>query len=174
MPFRPSFIVSTNDLPERSHVYPQSDEAMGPARSIGRAAGLVRLGINIQRLPPGTRSSWPHAESDEEEFVYVIDGEVEAWIDGSLHSMKSGDLVAFPAGTGICHCMINNSQREALLLVGGEVAKASNRICYPLNPSRRADLKESDWWHDAPSRELGDHDGLPDLLRDAKRSGGKS
>jgi hypothetical protein len=53
-------------------------------------------------------------------------------------------------------------------LVDGEVAKASNRICYPLNPSRRADLRESDWWHDAPSSELGDYDGLPDLLREAK------
>ena len=104
---RPPFIVSASELPERSHVYPQSSEPMGPARSIGSASGLVRLGINLQRLPPGTRSSWPHAESDEEEFVYVIEGEVEAWIDGDLHRMRAGDLAAFPAGTGICHCFIN-------------------------------------------------------------------
>lgn len=82
--------------------------------------------------------------------------------------MKSVDLVAFPAGTGIGHHIINNSQREALLLVGGEVEEASNRICYPLDQSCRADLKESDWWHDAPSSELGDCDGLPDLLFEAK------
>lgn len=168
---RPPFIVSTGDLPERSHVYPQSDEEMGPVRAVGRAAGLVRIGINLQRLPPGKRSSWPHAESDEEEFVYVIDGEVDAWIDGELHPMRTGDLAAFPAGTGISHCFINNSEKDALLLVGGEPAKPTNRIVYPLNPSRRADLKPADWWHDVPSRELGDHDGLPDQLRVSNLSG---
>lgn len=165
---RPSFIVSAGDLPERTPVYPQSIEPLGPVRSLGRLAGLVRLGINLQRLPAGTRSSWPHAESDEEEFVYVIEGDVLAWIDGELHPMKAGDLAAFPAGTGISHCIINNSAQEALLLVGGEVAKASNRIVYPLNPSRRTDLSASDWWDDAPTRELGPHDGLPDALRDKR------
>ena len=162
---RPPFIVSAADLPERAHVYPHSDEAMGPARRLGAAAGLVRLGINLQRLPPGTRSSWPHAESDEEEFVYVIEGEVQAWIDGTLHPMRAGDLAAFPAGTGICHAFINNGTREALLLVGGEAAKASNRIVYPLHPSRRDDLPPDDWWHDAPPRESGGHDGRPDARR---------
>lgn len=168
MSSRPPFIVSTGELPERSHVYPQSEEEMGPVRSAGSAAGLVRVGINLQRLPPGRRSSWPHAESAEEEFVYVIHGEVDAWIDGELHRMLAGDLAAFPAGTGISHCFINNSEREALLLVGGEAAKPTNRIIYPLNPSRRVDLKPSDWWHDAPSRELRGHDGLPDQLRGSK------
>jgi len=171
MKSRPPFIVSTGELPEYTHVYPQSDEAMGPMRSAGSAAGLVRIGINLQRLPPGKRSSWPHAESSEEEFVYVIEGEVDAWIDGELYRMLAGDFAAFPAGTGICHCFINNSGREALLLVGGEAAKPGNRVVYPLNPSRRADLEAADWWHDAPSTKLGGHDGLPDQLRSSEQSG---
>ena len=165
MTTRPPFIVSAADLPERRHVYPQSDEPMGPTRRLGAAAGLVRLGVNLQRLPPGSRSSWPHAESDEEEFAYVIEGEVDAWIDGHLHRMTAGDLAAFPAGTGIAHCFINNGERDALLLVGGEAAKAHNRIVYPVNPSRRADMAPAEWWDDAPAQPLGGHDGLPDRLR---------
>lgn len=165
MKSRPSFICSTRDVPERVHVYPQSTEKMGPSRSLGKAAGLERIGIHLQRLPPGSRSSWPHAEENEEEFVYVIDGEVDAWVDGHVHRMTSGDLAAFPAGTGISHCFINNSEREALLLVGGEAARKGSRIFYPLNPSRRQDMKPSDWWDDVPKRELGPHDGLPDALR---------
>jgi uncharacterized cupin superfamily protein len=168
-PPRPPFIVSAADVPEDSHVYPHSDEPMGPARSLGAAAGLVRLGIHLQRLPPGSRSSWPHAESDEEEFVYVIAGTVDAWIDGRLHPMAAGDLVAFPAGTGIAHAILNNGDAEALLLVGGEASKSGNRIVYPLAPARRADMRPSSWWDDAPARALGDHDGLPDRLRDARR-----
>jgi len=162
---RPSFIRSAGEARERVHVYPQSSEPMGPVRSLGKEAGLERIGINLQRLPPGSRSSWPHAEENEEEFVYVIDGEVEAWIDGHLYRMASGDLAAFPAGTGISHCFINNGEREALLLVGGEAPKKGSRIFYPLNPSRRSDMKPSDWWEDVPRRALGPHDGLPDALR---------
>jgi uncharacterized cupin superfamily protein len=162
---RPSFIVATHEVAENTHVYPQSAEPMGPLRRVGKAAGLIRIGINVQRLPPGTRSSWPHAEEDEEEFVYVLQGEVDAWINGYLHRMVAGDLAAFPAGTGIAHCFINNGKTEALLLVGGEAPKAGSRIFYPLNPSRRADMKPSDWWADVPQQALGPHDGLPDSMR---------
>ena len=168
---RPQFIVSARDVPESTHVYPQSTEPMGPVRRIGRAAGLQRIGINLQRLPPGTRTSWPHAESREEEFVYVVEGEVDAWIDGHIHRMVPGDFAAFPAGTGISHCFINNGTSDALLLVGGEPAKAENRIVYPLNPSRRADMKDSDWWHEAPQTPSGPHDGLPDALRARQAAG---
>jgi uncharacterized cupin superfamily protein len=162
---RPAFIRSLSEASERTHVYPQSSEKMGPMRCLGKEAGLERIGINVQRLPPGSRSSWPHAEENEEEFVYVIEGEVDAWIDGNLHRMTHGDLAAFPVGTGICHCFINNGDREAVLLVGGEAPRMGSRIFYPLNPSRRSDMKPSDWWEDVPKRELGPHDGLPDALR---------
>lgn len=161
MSTRPSFIRSTSDVPEHTHVYPQSTEPMGPVRSLGKEAGLQRIGINIQRLPPGVRSSWPHAEEDEEEFVYVLVGEVEAWINGHTHLMRAGDLAAFPAGTGIAHCFMNNSSTEAVLLVGGEAPKKGSRIHYPLNPSRRDDMDPANWWDDVPRHELGPHDGRP-------------
>jgi uncharacterized cupin superfamily protein len=166
---RPPFIVSTKDVPEGTHSYPKSDEKMGPRRRVGEAAGLLRIGINVQRLPPGARSSWPHAEEDEEEFVYVLEGEVDCWIDGTLHRMSAGDLAAFPAGTGICHAFLNNGEREAALLVGGEADKPHSRIYYPLNPSRRTDLTRSQWWENVPARPQGPHDGMPDALRGSSR-----
>jgi uncharacterized cupin superfamily protein len=165
MPERPTCIRSTNEVSEHTHVYPQSSEPMGPVRRLGKEAGLDRIGVNIQRLPPGTRSSWPHAEENEEEFVYVIAGQVDAWIDGHTHRMEQGDLAAFPAGTGISHCFINNTEQEVVLLVGGEAPKPGSRIFYPVNPSRRQDMPEQYWWSDVPSRELGPHDGLPEALR---------
>lgn len=168
-PDRPACLRSTHEVEEVTHVYPQSQEPMGPVRRLGKAAGLQRIGINVQRLPPGTRSSWPHAEEDEEEFVYLISGQVDAWIDGELHHMQPGDLAAFPAGTGITHCFINNSESEALLLVGGEAPKPGSRIFYPLHPSRREDMPAQYWWQDVPARPLGPHDGLPDRQRVAPK-----
>lgn len=167
---RPACIRSTAEVPEHTHVYPQSTEPMGPVRRLGKEAGLARIGVNVQRLPPGTRSSWPHAEEDEEEFVYVIEGEVDAWIDGHTYRMVPGDLAAFPARTGIAHCFINNSPAPALLLVGGEAPRPGSRIFYPLHPSRREDMPAQYWWHDVPPQELGPHDGLPDALRADSRA----
>src|SRR5262245_47145285 len=106
MPERPPFIVSTRDVPESPGNYPKSDEMLSHGRAIGKTAGLLRLALHVERLPPGHRTSYPHAEQNEEEFVYVLEGEVQLWIDGHLHAMKPGDLAAFPAGTGICHTVI--------------------------------------------------------------------
>lgn len=160
-PSRPPFIISSLDVPERAHRYPNSTEEMAPARPIGRAAGLLRTGIHLVTVPPGKRTSYPHAESAEEEFVYVIEGEISAWIDGEVHRLKAGDFVAFPAGTGICHTFINDGERDACLLSGGEADKSDNRIYYPLNPERRSDMPRSRWWEDVPQRRRGAHDGKP-------------
>jgi uncharacterized cupin superfamily protein len=162
---RPPSIVSAATVAERRWAYPGSDEPLAFCRSLGHAAGLTAIGFNLIRLEPGTRSSWPHCEENEEEFAYVVEGRVDAWVDGHLHPMAPGDLIAWPAGTGICHTIINNSDGEAVLISGGEAAKPGSRIYYPLNPSRRDDLRPAEWWHDVPRRELGPHDGLPDARR---------
>jgi uncharacterized cupin superfamily protein len=99
----------------------------------------------------------------------VIEGEIDAWVDGVLHPMKAGDLAAFPAGTGICHALLNDGTREARLLVGGEADKGDNRIFYPLHPHRRGDMPWSGWWDDVPERPQGPHVGKPDALRARER-----
>ena len=167
---RPPFIIAAASVPERRHQYPNSDEYMGYERGIGRAAGLLKIGVNLMRMPPGSRSSWPHAEEKEEEFVYVLEGEVDAWIDGVVHPMRPGDFAAFPSGTGISHCFINNSAHEVLLLVGGEAGKRDGRIYYPLHPQRRNQMPWSGWWQDLPKHRLGPHDGIPDALRQRART----
>ena len=67
----------------------------------------MRLGIHHERLPPGRRLCWPHAEADEEEFVFVLEGEPDLWLDGQVRRLKPGDGVSFPAGTGIAHTFPN-------------------------------------------------------------------
>ena len=140
--------------------YDGDDELMRINAPLGRALGLTRIGIHHERLPPGRRTSFPHAESAEEEFVYVIEGTPDVWLDGHLYRLGPGDAVGFPAGTGLAHTFINHSADEVRLLVVGEASTDANRIVYPMNRERRP--LHPDWWDDAPDRPLGPHDGRPD------------
>lgn len=156
---RPSFIDHWKTLEgaDDSH-YPGDTELQAISAPLGRALGLTRIGIHHVRLLPGRRTSYPHAESAEEEFAYVLEGRPDVWIDGVLHALVPGDFVAFPAGTGICHTFLNNTSDEVRLLVGGERPKPENRIHYPLNQAHEA--TREDRWLDVEPRVLGGHDGM--------------
>ena len=140
-----------------------TDEPMSFGAAFGQHFGLLRLGLHHMRLTPGQRTSLPHAESVEDEFVYVIAGRPDVWLDGGLYPLVPGDGVGFPAGTGLAHSFLNNSETEVELLVVGDTDRVENRIVYPINPERKA--WRQDWWHDTPKRALGSHDGLTDLRR---------
>jgi uncharacterized cupin superfamily protein len=158
MPDRPDFIAHWTQLEgeDDSH-YPGDDELMSIGAPLGRKLGPTRIGIHHERLAPGRRTSYPHAESAEEEFVFVIEGRPDVWIDGHLHALEPGDAVGLPAGTGVSHTFLNNTGEEVRLLVVGEASKPENRILYPLNPVHEA--TREDRWTDAPRRPLGPHDG---------------
>ena len=163
---RPDFIRHWRELegPDDG-AYPGDTELMSIGAPLGRLLGLTRLGIHHERLLPGRRTSYPHAESSEDEFVFVLEGTPDAWIDGTLHRLTPGDGVAFPFGTGICHTFLNNTPQEVRLLVVGERNKPENRIHYPLNLEY---LKtRPDAWPDVPTRTLGDHNGMPRVEIDA-------
>ena len=160
---RPGFIGHCTELEDgQAGHYPEDAELMAFGAPLGRALGLTRIGIHHERLPPGRRTSYPHAESAEEEFVFVLEQAPDVWIDGELHRLSEGFSVAFPAGTGICHTFLNNTSQEVRLLVIGEVTKLENRICYPMNEAYEASRADrgADW----PARPLGPHNGKAGTL----------
>ena len=158
MPDSPNFIAHWSKLEHaKGHIYKGDTEEMGLDAAIGEKLGLTRIGIHHVRLKPGQRTSYPHAESAEEEFVFVIEGRPDAWIDGELHALAPGDSVAFPAGTGIGHTFLNNTADEVRLLVIGEKPKDESRIRYPLHQAHEA--TRPDRWLNPPARPLGPHDG---------------
>jgi uncharacterized cupin superfamily protein len=163
---RPPEILRWETIEGPEWTYSRSTEKMGRDADYGRHFGFKALGIHHVRLEPGRRSSFPHAESAEDEFVYVIVGTPDVWIDGYLHRLQPGDAVGFPAGTGQAHSFLNNSDEDVRLMVVGDTSKRKNRIVYPVNPERQKVL--TDWWHDAPVRDLGPHDGMTDKGRATK------
>ncbi|MBX3230092.1 MAG: GNAT family N-acetyltransferase [Labilithrix sp.] len=158
---RPPFIKHWRDVigPDEAG-YPGSEERFTIGSPIGRATGLLRIGVHHETLLPGRRSSWPHAERDEEELVFVLQGTPDVWIDGELHRLEPGDGVGFPCATGIAHTFINDTDQPVRLLSIGERSKPTHAVYYPLHPAHQEILGERDW-KDAPKRPLGAHDGKP-------------
>jgi len=163
MPRRPSCLVNWRDIERREEArHPATGEPRGFVADLGAAAGLRRLGLYHHRLPPGRRTSPPHAERDEEEMVFVLEGEPDLWQDGHLHRLHPGVAVGWPGGTGIAHTIVNSSDADVRLLTLGEASRYCSHVAFPTEP------KAADWfdkagkvWKDPPRRRRGPHDGKP-------------
>ncbi|WP_421234030.1 cupin domain-containing protein [Aeromonas jandaei] len=145
--------------------YPGSEERMSLGSALGRHFGFSRIGIHHEIVEPGHRTSWPHAEKTEDEFVHVLEGTPDVWLDGVLYRLQPGDSVGFKAGDGLAHTFINNTDEPVRLLCVGDRDRADNRIHYALHPEYNRQIGARHW-DDVPERELGAHDGLPDRLRE--------
>ena len=88
-------------------------------RRLGEAGGLTDFGVNLMTLPPGGWSSQRHWHSHEDEFVYVLEGELTLIEDGGESVLRAGDCAAFAKGTGDGHHMINRSAAPAIYLEVG-------------------------------------------------------
>lgn len=145
---RPPFVVRSSEVAEVEGCYPKPHDAekLSLYRDLGRAAGSASIGASRERLPPGRRSSFTHAHLREEELVYVLAGRPTLrWIPSGGEprecALAEGDLVAFPAGTGIAHVFRNDTADEVELFVVGE-RKAGERVVYPDDPSYAAWFEE--------------------------------
>jgi uncharacterized cupin superfamily protein len=165
---RPHFIRNIRDLPASRDSYPGDQELLSEGTPLSRPLGLTRLGIHQEVLPPGSWTSWPHAEEKEEEFVLVLEGAPELWLDGELFALSPGDVVGFVPGTGRAHTFINNGTEPVRLLVAGE-RLPDNRVYYPLHPEGYSGMPSSRRWTPESPPALGPHDGLPDALRGTRR-----
>lgn len=100
-------------------------------RRLGDAAGLTQFGVNLLRLQPGTWSSQRHWHSHEDEFIYVLTGEVTLLTDAGSEVLRAGDAAGFKAGDADGHCLQNHSGAEALVLEVGSRAPALDTTTYP-------------------------------------------
>jgi uncharacterized cupin superfamily protein len=89
---------------------------------LGDAAALTQFGVNLLRLPPGAWSSQRHWHTGEDEFVYVVSGEVVLATDAGEEVLRAGDCAGFPANDRDGHCLQNRSAQEAVVLeIGSRV-----------------------------------------------------
>jgi uncharacterized cupin superfamily protein len=85
-------------------------------QALGQAGGLTDFGVNLTHLPPGAWSSQRHWHSREDEFVYVLSGELTLITEAGEQWLRSGDCAAFPANVADGHHLINRSDTMAVYL----------------------------------------------------------
>lgn len=99
---------------------PFNDACAGRTRRrLGDAGALSDFGVNLMTLPPGRWSSQRHWHSHEDEFVYVLEGELTLVEDGGETLLKAGDCAAFPKRSGNGHHLNNQSSTLAVYLEVG-------------------------------------------------------
>ena len=112
------------DLPEQSTTgYPEpykSRVAGRHRRRLGDAAGLKNFGVNLTRLDPGAESSMRHWHTKQDEFIYVIAGEVTLVTDAGRQTLAPGMAAGFPAGKADGHHLVNETDKPVVYLEVGD------------------------------------------------------
>lgn len=116
-----------------SYPPPYDEPCRGRVRQmLGDAAGLTQFGVNLLRLAPGDWSSQRHWHMAEDEFVWVVEGEVVLVTDRGEEVLRAGDCAGFKAGVADGHHLQNRSGRPALLLeVGTRCPDEEEEVDYP-------------------------------------------
>lgn len=128
-------------------------------KKLGDVAGLTQFGINLLRLPSGAWSSQRHWHTEQDEFVYVLSGEVVLVTDAGEEILKPGDCAGFKAGDRNGHHLQNRGTVDALVLEIGTRTK-----------SEYSEYPDIDLASDARSGAVYQHkDGTP--YTDLKRRG---
>ena len=99
-------------------------------RRLGNAVGLDQFGVNLTTLKPGAASALRHWHEQEDELVYVVQGEVALVEDGGETVLKPGDAAGFKANVANGHQLVNRSAHDVVYLEIGTRSR-HERAHYP-------------------------------------------
>ncbi|WP_083606139.1 cupin domain-containing protein [Psychrobacter sp. Cmf 22.2] len=106
------------DTPETKHVHQFNERAIRHTVSLSDITGLTKFGLHLVRVEPGDETTQHHYHEESDEFVYVLSGQLLLHYGEECYQLAAGDFVGFPAH-GAAHSMINDSDTDAVYLMGG-------------------------------------------------------
>ncbi|BAZ30289.1 cupin domain-containing protein [Cylindrospermum sp. NIES-4074] len=117
-------IINPENVPQRTTtVYPNEFKPLVAGRikqALGNAAGLKNFGVNLVTLAPGSCSALRHWHTKQDEFIYVISGEVTLITDAGEQIFQPGMMAGFPAGEPDGHHLVNRSHAVVVYLEIGD------------------------------------------------------
>jgi uncharacterized cupin superfamily protein len=99
-------------------------------KRLGNAVGLDQFGVNLTTLKPGAASALRHWHEQEDELVYVLQGEVVLIEDGGETALQPGDAAGFKAGVANGHQLVNRTAQDVVYLEIGTRSRRE-RAHYP-------------------------------------------
>lgn len=99
-------------------------------RRLGDALGLTHIGVNLVTLAAGGQSALRHWHTSEDEFIYVLEGELTLVTSAGEQVLTAGMTAGFTAGKRDAHHFINRSPAPARYLEVGERNERDNAF-YP-------------------------------------------
>lgn len=122
-------VIRKADAPKET---PQTPDALGSytATLFSDAGGLSQFGAFTETLPPGSSSSYKHWHKNEDEFIYVLSGQVTLHEGETTTLLHPGDAACFPAGAAVGHCFENTSDADVTYLVVG-TRSPQDVVTYP-------------------------------------------
>jgi uncharacterized cupin superfamily protein len=120
----PTMIINFDSVPDRTQsIYPAPFQSLITGRlkkRLGDAAGLKNFGVNWVQLQPGSLSALRHWHALQDEFIYIISGELTLITDAGEQVLTAGMAAGFPAGEANGHQLVNRSPEVAIYLEVGD------------------------------------------------------
>jgi uncharacterized cupin superfamily protein len=127
-------LINPEEIPEKTNSnYPEQFKPLVAGRSkkrLGDVTGIKNFGVNLTKIAPGSCSALRHWHTQQDEFIYVLSGELILVTNDGEQTLTPGMAAGFPAGVADGHHLINRSNSEAVYLEIGDRTPA-DQANYP-------------------------------------------
>ena len=114
--------------------------------------GLSQYGAYVETLPPGAPPSQPHWHEREDEFLYVLAGELTVIEDERDFTLQPGDAACWPAGVPVAHTVANRSSAACTFLIVG--TRVTHDVCHYPATGRKLFTEGEAWRVEGPAGEV--------------------
>ena len=100
-------------------------------KPLGDLFGLRTFGVNLTRLKPGGESALLHRHSQQDEFVFILEGQPTLVTDDGEMVLAPGMCAGFPAA-GRAHQLVNRTDEDVVYLEIGD-RTPGDAVSYPMD-----------------------------------------
>jgi uncharacterized cupin superfamily protein len=98
-------------------------------KALSDVGGAAKIGVGVLELPPGSNTRPAHYHTEEEEHLYVLEGEVTLHLGDRTHQLVPGSYIHFPASQQLPHYLANESPAPVRYIMIGERI-ATDQVVY--------------------------------------------
>ncbi len=120
--------------------------------SFSDTAGIKQYGAYLQTLQPGARSSTRHWHENEDEFLFVVSGQVTVVENDGPHKLEPGDAACWPAGVANAHHVLNESGQPCSYLIVG--TRLTMDVCHYPDVGKTLYSEGENWRVEGPDGQV--------------------